>query len=679
MKKLTSIFIAIFLVLLPLHIMAIEIELDQLDQIHVKKDETVDLDFVVEDADLDLSAINWTNSNDQIAIVKQDGNNWQVEGLNYGSAALNGYIDGSLRIQILVQVYDSIVFLNPSHQIDIGESIQSNLVFQPAAVLEDFTPTYASSDVEIASVNEAGVITGHQVGKVTITAHYLDSIATKEVEVIDRPDFVFEYNNISLNVDSSVNIPYRLSLFGDVDKTITWSSQNEQIASIDQLGNVYGHAQGSTNVSAFVNGNEYLLSVEVIKSIERIDIEPKEVVLNIDEVFNLEVEITPVQYADTPITWSSSKPSVASVVNGQIRANSVGEATISAKIDHLEQHIQVRVNEPLIGLTINPSRLTLQQGGRYHLRVLPLPSTSNEPLELVYTTSDANIVSVDPYGNVTAHNQGHAYVFVSHKDFNASVDVNVVFAQDSDGQKRMIGSPNSQQIVTFDLRGLDSVSEFVLEIPQVTRLNSIGQNEVAVNLDSRVYENHQLLVNSLVLSPWYRDKDVHLTVFGPEGNRLFEYTLINFQEVNKNLFPTSSLIQSNFSNFKDHLVEVNVPINLKSADVLNLYTRVPLLEDSRFYENNNGNLRLVSTSSEVMTSSLLRLSGLKAQTIYLTDQPLESRIAPFLLILIGIVSLFTSFFLLKRYNEQSIQQEKQERSRHESINYQQKFREEETR
>lgn len=677
MKKAVVLWLIVLMSFTVIRINAVDIQVGEATDIHVKKNERVPLTFLHEE-EFDSAALTWENYNNEVALIEQENGIWHVKGLNYGSARLLGYLDGVARVSILVQVFDSMVFLNSSNQIDINETFESSIAFQPATTIENFEPTYSSSDPSIASINETGTITGHKIGKVTITANYLNQSASKEVEVIDRPDFAFTDPKLVINVDSSVNIPFRLSLFGNTDKTIVWRSSNETIATVDQKGIVYGLSQGSATISAFVNGNEYLLIVEVIKSIEKIDLGASQISLNVRDQHQLEVKITPQQYADTPITWSSSRPTVARVAGGNIEALSVGDTVITAKIDEIEQTILVKVNEPLQGLTINPARLTLQQGGRYHMRVSPKPSTSNEPLDLKYSSSDQDIVTVDDYGNVTALSQGRAFVFVQHNEFTASMEVSVNFAEDERGQKKMIGSLNNNQVVTFDLRGVEDVSEFSLEIPSVNTLNQFGQVEVRVALDELSYLGSRLLTNSLHLSKWYENKDVHLTVFDHQNNVLFEYVLNQFDQANLNLFPSVNTIQSPFENFDGHLIEVVNPLNLKNSDRLTVHTQNDIPEDVRLYLQSRDSLRLVNTRDVLVENDReLSLRGLSENIYYLTDEALESRLAPFLLIVVGIVALITSFFMIKRYNEQSIKLEEQERSRNESINYKQQTRQKE--
>ena len=84
-------------------------------------------------------------------------------------------------------------------------------------------------------------------------------------------------------------------------------------------------------------------------------------------------------------------------------------------------------------------------------------------------------------------------------------------------------------------------------------------------------------------------------------------------------------------------------------------------------------LRLVSARPIRLSDNnySITFSDFDMNFYYLTDQPLQSRIAMFLFIIAAILALVTSFFLIRRYNEQEIVLEEEKRSRDESVNYQQ--------
>lgn len=682
MRKCFSLFlISILLVLNMQTILAVEVQIQELQeiQIHLKKEEVKTLVFELEEV-INEPEIEWIISNEKVIEINLVNNKWNVKGLNYGSSSLIGYVDGEIQFNILVQVFDSMVFKSEKIQLDIHETFNTELVFQPAAFLEGFEPAYVSSDVTVASVSAEGLITGLKVGKSTITGSYLGQTATLEVEVIDRPDFVYTETRQTLDVDSSVNILYRTSLFGpNIDKTIEWKSSNENVASVDNKGVVYGISSGTATITATVNNKEYKTMVEVISNVEEIKMKTEEIRLSVNEEVDIEYEIIPTAYADTPVTWLSSRPSVARVSNGQVRGISAGEATITAKINNVESEVRVIVDVPLTGLSVSPNRINLQQGQRFHLRVLPKPSNSSMPLSLKYRSSNVDIAEVDDFGNITAKSPGQALIFINQESFSTSMEVTVLPSEDESGQFVVLGSLNSNQVVSFDLRGLERLGDYILEIPLVSRVNNIGQMEVVVTLDDLAFTQQTLQVFGIQLTDGYLDKDINLVVSDNQGNRIFNYQFFNFKQVKQNLYPRMSRIESPFNNFKGHLVEVEVPITLSRMDKLIIHSRYELNDEDKIYQAKRNSLNLVSARNiDLENNQVVTFSQLEKSIYYLTDQPLESRIMMFLFITVGFISLITSFFVIKRYNEQEIVLEEEKRSHHESVNFEQQKNQEES-
>lgn len=680
MRKTFSLLLSVlflFSIINPIYAVDVSVVEYEANQIHLKKGEEKTLVFEV-DQEIDEAEIEWINSNDELLEIKRSSNRWVITGLNYGSVYLTGIYEGSYRFNIQVQLFDSMVFKTKDIQLDIYETHKPELVFQPAATLDGFDATYVSSDTTIASINESGDIVGHKIGNVTITASYLNQTATKEVEIIDRPDFAYLEPRQTLNVDSSVNILYRTSLFApNIDKTIEWSSSNENIATVDSRGVVYGIDNGTATITAKVNNKDYKTIVEVISNIEDIEFSEEVIRVAVGEELSVDYKIKPEAYSNTPITWLSSRPSIVRVNNGRLFGISPGEAVVTAKINEIEKDIIVFVDVPLTGITVSPSRISLQQGQRFHVRVQPKPSNSSSELNLTYRSSDEDVVEVDEYGNITAINQGSVVIFIQHGEFTTNLDVTVVPAEDESGQKVIFGSLNSNQIVSFDLRGVDNLNDHILEIPYVNRINRIGQNDVTVILDNTAYYEQTLQVAGLQLNDEYLNKDINLTVIDSNSQRLFNYQLFNFTQVRQNLFPRASLIESHFGNYNGHLIEMEVPISLSRIDKLIVNSKLDLNEEYRIYQEFQESLRLVSaTPLDVTEDNVLTLSSIENNFYYLTDQELESRLVMFLFIIFGFIALLTSFFVIKRYNEQEIEFEVEKRSRDESVNFEQQKTEE---
>ncbi|MBL7856964.1 MAG: Ig-like domain-containing protein [Cyclobacteriaceae bacterium] len=136
---------------------------------------------------------------------------------------------------------------------------------------------WTSSNASVASVNSEGVITAHAGGQAIVRASY-GSVQSTDVNVT----VVLDENDVaSVEISSAktkIGLGEMVMLASTVtnitgnkltDRNIEWFSENAQIASIDQDGNVTGILGGVVDLHAKVYGvksNTVTLTVEVVRT-----------------------------------------------------------------------------------------------------------------------------------------------------------------------------------------------------------------------------------------------------------------------------------------------------------------------------------------------------------------------------------------------------------------------------
>ncbi|MDE5836493.1 MAG: Ig-like domain-containing protein, partial [Paramuribaculum sp.] len=121
------------------------------------------------------------------------------------------------------------------------------------------------------------------------------------------------------------------------DKTVTWTSDNSAVATVDADGLVTAISEGMATITATTaNGLTASCEVTVLKRI--VIISPESIALNITqaeltegESVQLTANVSPENTTDKTVTWSSNDPGTATVdANGLVTAISEGEAIITA-------------------------------------------------------------------------------------------------------------------------------------------------------------------------------------------------------------------------------------------------------------------------------------------------------------------------------------------------------------
>ncbi len=209
----------------------------------------------------------WSSGNDRIAAVNEEG---VVTGIAAGTAVITATTeDGGFTAQCSVTVYTV-----PAQGITVDdEASPSEIEFGNAgAVVITFEPlnttnkglTWESSDPTIATVDENGVVTAVGEGHVTITATSADGgfTASKEIEIIYHhvESVVFAEETVELPEDSVRTLRVIFTPENASNKAVTYSSDNEEVVTVDSEGNIKGIKEGNAVITVTTeDGNKTAL------------------------------------------------------------------------------------------------------------------------------------------------------------------------------------------------------------------------------------------------------------------------------------------------------------------------------------------------------------------------------------------------------------------------------------
>jgi len=226
--------------------------------------------------------------------------------------------------------------------------------------------------------------------------------------------------------------------------TLTWTSSNTNVATVNSNGVVQPVAPGYTYITATtsngivsaprrVNVTSLVTALTMCRPNARLTIDG-----DIYEQTQLSVTVTPTNATNPNVTWSSSDESVAIVDNnGNVTAVSHGVAVITATSTdgtNVTANSAITVDRLVTDIILTP--VTLQILGNLHsidrisAEVLPHDAYDHR---LIWTSSNPNIVTVDNYGNVEAVSPGIAIVTATSFDGRVSTSVGVEVEQMTEG------------------------------------------------------------------------------------------------------------------------------------------------------------------------------------------------------------------------------------------------------
>lgn len=150
------------------------------------------------------------------------------------------------------------------------------------------------------------------------------------------------YQDVALGITISPESAYmtvgevkRISaLAHSVNETITWSSDNPSVATVDANGNVTAHSAGDVTITATgtYGGSSATCGITVVaKGVDSVTLPYRTLYLAKGKSLNVPVRIAPSDASVQQVAWSSSNTGVVTVNNGLLRAVAPGTAVITVR------------------------------------------------------------------------------------------------------------------------------------------------------------------------------------------------------------------------------------------------------------------------------------------------------------------------------------------------------------
>lgn len=266
------------------------------------------------------------------------------------------------------------------------------------------------------------------------------------------------------------------------NKNVTWSSDHEAIATVDQHGTVIARRGGQATITVTTaDGSKTAtctvrVRIQIGEPVQSVGLNKTELALEVGKTGTLEAIVEPSDATNKNVTWSSSNSEVATVDNGVVTAVSAGEAIITvttedgAKTATCKVTVNAPQTVPVTGVTLDKAELTLEKGstGTLKATVEPQNATNNT---VTWSSSNPEFVTV-ANGTVTAVSAGTATITVTTADGNHKATCAVTV------------NPNTVPVSSIQVQG-----KGVIYVGDTTKLTATitpdGASNKAVTWDSQ--------------------------------------------------------------------------------------------------------------------------------------------------------------------------------------------------
>ena len=154
---------------------------------------------------------------------------------------------------------------------------------------------------------------------------------------------VLNKHTLELYVDGTETLIAAVDPDDAYEAAVVWTSNNEDVATVDQSGTVTAVGVGEATITASVGGKSDTCTVTVsYAGVTSVTLNATELTLTADGTTTLTATVLPAG-AEQTVVWSSSHEDVATVENGVVTAVSTGTTVITAKAGEKEAACTVTV------------------------------------------------------------------------------------------------------------------------------------------------------------------------------------------------------------------------------------------------------------------------------------------------------------------------------------------------
>ena len=263
--------------------------------------------------------------------------------------------------------------------------------------------TWTSSDEEVATVDETGLVTAVGAGEADITVSVSDAniSSTTHVKVVITPTGVEAPDSIELvtNGENSKALGAKMTPEDATKVKLAYESSDESVATVDENGVVTAVADGECVITTYV-------IADIPATAESAEAKPV-----VDEVTSSEAEV-----ADSAADSEAPDDAAASEPEGTT------DSSFGVVPDGLSAETKVTVTTKVESIILDKTEGILNVGGSVTINATVTPDNATNA-SVNWSSSDESVATVDSSGKVTAVAAGSATITAtSESDGDVSAD-----------------------------------------------------------------------------------------------------------------------------------------------------------------------------------------------------------------------------------------------------------------
>ncbi|QHE53616.1 Ig-like domain-containing protein [Pontibacillus sp. HMF3514] len=362
--------------------------------VELKPDESTQLKATVFPFDAISKDVVWSSSNEDVVTVNENGEITAVADSSTENEATitvttksGGYTDhAEVSIKVPVTGIDITKNVLTLERVLTDDGLEDDS-FKLNAQVYPFNATdkrviWESEDEDIVSVDPRGVVTAESKGKTTVKATSIDGGWTDEITIyvtipVDEIHIRGDDDGLDMIEGQEYQLDYYIYPMNATNQHVyKWSSSNENVATVNQLGKITAKNDGTTTITVTTQDKrkqgEIRVHVEAgeYKKLSGFQI-PKTMSLKALDRKQIETEFFPSDASNKKVYWRSKDEDIATVdANGNVKALASGKVTIIGRTADrsYKQEIEVKIGPNTNGWLLEKERKNVSRTKTWDIR-----------------------------------------------------------------------------------------------------------------------------------------------------------------------------------------------------------------------------------------------------------------------------------------------------------------------
>lgn len=355
--------------------------------------------------------VKWETSDKTVATVSGG----KVTGKKTGTATITATANG-VSASCSVTVTEGLISINEEKILLYAGGLKVDTKQLKTNATKKDVVTWSSSDTNVATVNEKGLVTPVSEGTAVISVECDGKTDTCIVTVKQTSTNITEDSILLKTKGADKTYALNKQIVGKT-ASVKWTTSNNKVATVSN-GKVTAKKAGTATITATANGVSDTVTVNVADFDPTIKLNQQEYTLFTVKGNTVTLKAT-VDGPSKAVTWASSDTSVAAVTNkGKVTAVGAGTATISASANGVTAECIVDVTESAV--VLDSYSISLDKGEKATIGYDVIGTSQS----VKWATANSKITTVSK-GVITAKNYGETDIKVTANGVTSICHVNV--------------------------------------------------------------------------------------------------------------------------------------------------------------------------------------------------------------------------------------------------------------